>query len=91
MHVASDGPFATVGDLKSYLAAQNAAGTPVQVCYKLAEPVPFTATGGVEIKALRGTNTLLTDGDTLTVTGREDLTHAISELRAAQATATKEK
>ena len=76
---------------KAYLAAQYAAGTPVQICYKLAEPVPFTATGGGEIKALRGTNTLLTDVDTLTVTGREDLTHAISELRAAQATATKEK
>lgn len=71
---------------KSYLADQYAAGTPVQVCYKLAEPVPFTATGGDEIKALRGTNTLLTDGDTLTVTGREDLTHAISELRASKAT-----
>lgn len=81
----------TIADWKSYLAAQYAAGTPVQVCYKLAEPVPFTATGGGEIKALRGTNTLLTDVDTLTVTGREDLTHAISELRAAQATATKEK
>lgn len=80
-----------VAALKAYLAAQYAAGTPVQVCYTLAEPVPFTATGGGEIKALRGTNTLLTDGDTLTVTGREDLTHAISELRAAQATATKEK
>lgn len=91
LHVASDGPFATVADLKSYLAAQYAAGTPVQICYKLAEPVPFTAIGGGEIKALRGTNTFLTDGDTLTVTGREDLTHAISELRAAQATATKEK
>lgn len=77
---------AAIASLKSYLAAQYAAGTPVQVCYKLAEPVPFTATGGGEIKALRGTNTLLTDGDTLTVTGREDLTHAISELRAAQAT-----
>ena len=76
---------------KSYISAQYAAGTPVQIAYKLAEPVPFTATGGGEIKALRGTNTLLTDGDTLTVTGREDLTHAISELRAAQATATKEK
>lgn len=75
---------------KSYISAQYAAGTPVQIAYKLAEPVPFTATGGGEIKALRGTNTLLTDGDTLTVTGREDLTHAISELRAAQATATKE-
>lgn len=82
---------AAIASLKSYLAAQYAAGTPVQVCYKLAEPVPFTATGGGEIKALRGTNTLLTNGDTLTVTGREDLTHAISELRAAQATATKEK
>lgn len=35
----------TVDDWKSYLAAQYAAGTPVQVCYKLAEPVPFTATG----------------------------------------------
>lgn len=79
---------AAIASLKSYLAAQYAAGTPVQVCYKLAEPVPFTATGGGEIKALRGTNTLLTNGDTLTVTGREDLTHAISELRAAQATAT---
>ena len=86
-----DGLFETVDELNAYIAAQYAAGTPVQVCYKLAEPVPFTATGGGEIKALRGTNTLLTDGDTLTVTGREDLTHAISELRAAQATATKEK
>lgn len=86
LHVASDGPFATRDALKSYLATQYAAGTPVQVCYKLADPVPFTATGNGEIKALRGTNTLLTDGDTLTVTGREDLTHAISELRAAKAT-----
>ncbi len=83
--------YTDVAAWKAYLAAQYAAGTPVQICYKLAESVPFTATGGGEIKALRGTNTLLTDGDTLTVTGREDLTHAISELRAAQATATKEK
>lgn len=90
LHVASDGPFATRDALKSYIAAQYAAGTPVQVAYSLADPVPFTATGGGEIKALRGTNTFLTDGDTLTVTGREDLIHAIGELRAAQATATKE-
>lgn len=81
---------AAVASLKAYLAAQYAAGTPVQVCYKLAETVPFTATGGGEIKALRGTNTLLTDADTLTVTGREDLTHAISELRAAQTATAKE-
>lgn len=80
----------SVDEWKSFLAAQYAAGTPVQVCYKMAEPVPFTATGGGGIKALRGTNTLLTDGDTLTVTGREDLTHAISELRAAQTATAKE-
>ena len=30
---------------KPYLVAQYAAGTPVQIAYKLAEPVPFTATG----------------------------------------------
>lgn len=30
---------------KSYLAAQYAAGTPVQIAYKLAKPVPFRATG----------------------------------------------
>lgn len=53
---------------KSYLAAQFAAGTPVQIAYKLATPVPFTATGGTEIKALEGVNTLLTDGDSITAT-----------------------
>ena len=77
---------AAIASLKSYLAAQYAAGTPVQVCYKLAEPVPFTATGGDEITALSGVNTILTDADTVAVTGREDIVHAISELRTAKAT-----
>lgn len=62
----------TADEWKSYLAAQYAAGTPVQVCYKLAEPVPFTAAGAQPIPALSGTNTLLTDADTLAVTGRAD-------------------
>lgn len=53
---------------KSYLAAQYAAGTPVQIAYKLATPVSFTATGGSEIKALEGVNTLLTDGDSISAT-----------------------
>lgn len=82
-HVALDGPFATSDALKSYLAAQYAAGTPVQIAYKLATPTPITATGGKPIPALAGTNTLLTDGDSLTVTGREDPTHKIQQLRAA--------
>ena len=79
-HVALDGPFATSDALKSYLAAQYAAGTPVQIAYKLATPTPITATGGKPIPALAGTNTLLTDGDSLTVTGREDIVHALAEM-----------
>lgn len=55
--------------------AYNAGATPstgAQVAYRLAEPVPFMAEGGQTIPALPGTNTLLTDADTLTVTGRAD-------------------
>ena len=63
-----------------YLAAQYAAGTPVQVAYRLANPVPFTATGGASIKALSGTNTVLTDADSVTVTGRADPIRTVSKL-----------
>lgn len=73
---------------KSYLAAQYAAGTPVQVCYKLAEPVPFTATGAQRIPALSGVNTVLTDADTLTVTGRADPIKRITDLEDAVASMT---
>ena len=79
-HVASDGPFATIDAWKSYLAAQYTAGTPVQICYKLAESVPFTATGGAAIPALSGTNTVLTDADNVTVTGRADPIQTIVKL-----------
>lgn len=80
VHVASDGPFATIDALKSYLASQYAAGTPVQVVYQLADSVPFTATGGASIKALSGTNTVLTDADSVTVTGRADPIQMITKL-----------
>ena len=63
-----------------YLAAQYAAGTPVQVVYQLADSVPFTATGGASIKALPGTNTVLTDADSVTVTGRADPIQTIAKL-----------
>lgn len=88
LHVASDGPFAIVGDLKSYLAAQYAAGTPVQICYKLATPVPFTATGAQPIPALAGVNTVLTDADSATVTGRADPIKRITDLEDAVASQT---
>lgn len=68
-----------------FLSAQYAAGTPVQIAYKLATPVPFTATGGGAIKALNGTNTVLTDADALTVKGRADPIHIIQQLQAASA------
>lgn len=73
---------------KSYLAAQYAEGTPVQVCYKLATPTPFTAAGGVPIKALSGTNTVLTDADSATVTGRADPIKRITDLEDAVASMT---
>ena len=75
--------YSTAEELKEYVAAQYAAGTPVQIAYKVAPPPPIAAPGGKPIPALAGTNTLLTDGDSLTVTGRADPTHEIQQLRAA--------
>ena len=66
---------------KAYLAAQYAAGTPVQIAYKLAKPVSFTATGAQPIIALSGTNTLLTDADSVSVSGRADLIHIIRKMQ----------
>lgn len=76
---------AAIASLKSYLAAQYAAGTPVQIAYKLATPIHFSATGGGAIKALSGTNTILTDADALTIAGRADPIHIIQQLQAASA------
>ena len=78
----------TIDELKSYLAAQYAAGTPVQITYKLAEPVPFTATGAQPIPALSGVNTLLTDADSVAVTGRADPIKRITDLEDAVASMT---
>ena len=66
---------------KAYLAAQYAAGTPVQIAYKLAKPVPFTATGAQPIPALAGANTVLTDADSVSVSGRADLIHIIRKMQ----------
>lgn len=87
-HVALDGPFATIDALKSYLAAQYAAGTPVQIAYKLATSTPFTATGAQPISALSGVNTVLTDADSATVTGRADPIKRITDLEDAVASMT---
>lgn len=80
--------FADADALNAYLAAQYAAGTPVQVCYKLAEPTPFTSTGAQAIPALAGVNTVLTDADSATVTGRADPIKRIEDLEDAVASQT---
>lgn len=77
---------------KTRLSSLNVAGVnaylsehPLTVCYKLAEPVPFTATGAQPIPALAGANTVLTDADSATVTGRADPIKRITDLEAAVA------
>lgn len=80
--------FPDVNALNTYIAAQYAAGTPVQICYKLAEPVSFTATGAQPIPALAGVNTVLTDADSVTVTGRAEPIKRITDLEDAVASQT---
>ena len=72
----------TLEDWKSYLAAQKAAGTPVTICYKLATPEPFQATGNQPIPALAGENTVYTDGNSLAVSGRSDPLSTIKTMQA---------
>lgn len=81
--------FSSVDELNDYCAAQYAAGTPVQIVYQsLKEPEPFTATGAQPIPALPGVNTLLTDADSVTVTGRADPIKRITDLEDAVASMT---
>ena len=75
----------SVDEFKAWLAEN-----PVTVCYKLATPTAFQATGGQSLPALPGTNTVYTDADALRVEGRTDplatvqaLTARIAALEAA--------
>lgn len=64
-------------------AAYAAGTTPpngAQVAYKLDKPKPFTATGCAAIPALSGTNTVLTDADSVTAAGRADPIQTIAKL-----------
>lgn len=77
-----------MASFKTFLANLYAAGTPVQVAYKLATPTPFTATGAQPIPALAGANTILTDADVVEVTGRADPIKRITDLEDAVASQT---
>lgn len=59
-----------------------------QVAYILSEPISFIATGAQPIPALSGVNTLLTDADSVTVTGRADPIKRITDLEDAVASMT---
>lgn len=80
-----------VASFKAFLAAKYAAGTPVQIAYKLAEPVPFRATGNGPLLPIPGeTNTIITDADSVAVMGRADPIRIIQQLQAAQRVATQQ-
>ena len=71
--------------VKKYLASLS---TELVIAYKLATPTPFTATGAQPIPALSGVNTILTDADSVTVTGRADPIKRITDLEDAVASMT---
>ena len=84
-------PFKNVDDWKNYLAAQYAAGTPVCIVFQYTNDEvnePFTATGAQPLPALAGANTVLTDADSATVTGRADPIKRIIDLEDAVASQT---
>lgn len=72
----------TVEEFKDYLRTQSQAETPVQICYQLATPEPFQAGGNRPLSALPGTNTLYTDGNSLTVSGSTSPISAIESFKA---------
>ena len=72
----------SVETLKTFLSTQQTEGTPVQVCYQLAEPEPFQATGNQALPDVAGLNTVYTDGDSLDVTGRQDLLYTMQSMQA---------
>ena len=72
--------FPDLDSWKSYLATQYAAGTPVTIAYHLATPEPFSVPPQ-PIPALSGVNTIYTDGDSLDVTGRQDLLYTLQNMQ----------
>ena len=86
-YTGEDLPGKWISDRNVY--ASGAAPTiGAQVAYKLAEPISFTATGAQPIPALSGVNTVLTDSDSVTITGRADPIKRITDLEDAVASMT---
>lgn len=75
-----DQSYSDVNAFKAALAEWNAAGTPLVVARKRKSSMSFTATGAQSIPALSGVNTVYSDADSVTVTGRADPIHTIQAL-----------
>ena len=74
-----DTGYDSVDKWRAFLAAQYAAGTPVQIAYKLATPITISLTPQ-QITALAGVNTVYGDADEITVSGRKDILWLTSDL-----------
>jgi hypothetical protein len=74
---------ATGDDVKNWLKAND-----VKIFVENRAQTPFTATGAQPIPALAGANTVLTDADSATVTGRADPIKRITDLEDAVASQT---
>lgn len=74
---------ATGNDVKNWLASND-----VKIAFETIDRTPFTATGAQPIPALAGANTVLTDADRATVTGRADPIKRITDLEDATASQT---
>lgn len=54
----------------------------VQICLKRISPESFQATGNQALPAVAGLNTVYTDGDSLAVSGRQDLLYTLQTMQA---------
>lgn len=75
---------ATKDDVRNWLKEHNA-----QIAFEVKSPTPIVSTGAPQpIPALSGVNTVLTDADSVTVTGRADPIKRITDLEDAVASMT---
>nr|DAP59797.1 MAG TPA: collagen alpha 1(VIII) chain protein [Caudoviricetes sp.] len=86
-YAGEDLPGKWISDRDVY-ASGTAPTIGAQVAYILTEPISFTATGAQPLSALSGVNTVLTDADSATVTGRADPIKRIIDLEDAVASMT---
>lgn len=75
-----DDSYADVSEFKAALAEWSAAGSSLVVVRKRIEPLSIAAANSQSIPAIPGQNVLITNADSLTVTGRADPIHTIQAL-----------